>query len=78
LAASEDFRRSSNAERQGLYETLVMLATQPLAGYQEGLETGDAETLATYQALAGDLLTTLFEVSPDDLTFTASGVIVRR
>jgi len=78
LAASEDFRRSSNAERQGLYETLVMLATLPLAGHQEGLETGDAATQATYQALAGDLLTTLFEVSPDDLTFTATGVIVDR
>lgn len=55
-----------------------MLATLPLAGHQEGLETGDAATQATYQALAGDLLTTLFEVSPDDLTFTATGVILGR
>ena len=78
LAESPDFQRSSHAERQGFYETLVVLATLPLAGYQEGLETGDAETLATYQALAGDLLSTLFDVAPDEVRFTADGLIVGR
>lgn len=78
LAESPDFQRSSHAERQGFYETLVVLATLPLAGYQEGRETGDAETLATYQALAGDLLSTLFDVAPDEVRFTADGLIVGR
>jgi hypothetical protein len=78
LAGSQDFQRSSHAERQGFYETLVMLATLPLAGYQEGRETGDAETLATYRALAGELLSTLFDAAPDEVRFTADGLIVGR
>ncbi|MCF4970653.1 DUF6683 family protein [Nostoc sp. CMAA1605] len=77
FGASSAFQALNSQERQKLYETFVLMATLPLAGYTVATEQNDQELLNTYREIAGVALETALGVRPDRLRFTATGLELR-
>ncbi|MGH1394688.1 MAG: DUF6683 family protein [Trichormus sp.] len=77
FGSSTAFKALNSQERQKLYETFVLMATLPLAGYQVAIEENDQELLNTYREIAGVALETALGVRPDRLRFTATGLELR-
>jgi hypothetical protein len=74
---SATFKKLTNKDRQQLYETLVLMATLPLAGYTVALEQKDEALMKTYRNLAGLALESALGVRPDRLKFTATSLELR-
>jgi hypothetical protein len=74
---SADFKKLSDKERQQLYETMVLMATLPLAGYAVAKETHDDALLQTYRGVAATALEVTLGVRPEKLTFTADSLELR-
>ena len=62
-----ELRNVSNRDKQNFNNMAVGFAGILLAGYVEGKQTGDAETLANYRKLAGGLINLVLKVDPDKL-----------
>ncbi|MBD1859229.1 MULTISPECIES: DUF6683 family protein [Leptolyngbya] len=77
FGSSATFKALNSQERQKLYETFVLMATLPLAGYTVATEEKDQELLETYRSIAGVSLETALGVRPDRLRFTATGLELR-
>ena len=77
FGSSEAFKALNNQERQKLYETFVLMATLPLAGYVVAVEENDQALLQTYREIAGVALESALGVRPDRLRFTATGMELR-
>lgn len=74
---SAEFKRLSDKERQQLYETMVLMATLPLAGYMVAKETHDDALLQTYRGVAATALEVTLGVRPEKLRFTADSLELR-
>ena len=74
LASSNAFAKMSNAQRQQLYEYLVVLGTLPLAGATQAQQSGNKKEEAAYRQLASALVKTLFGIQVDQMTLTSSGL----
>jgi hypothetical protein len=74
---SAEFKKLSDKERQQLYETMVLMATLPLAGYAVAKETHDDALLQTYRGVAATALEVTLGVRPDRLHFTADSLELR-
>jgi hypothetical protein len=74
---SAEFQALSDAQRQQLYETFVLMATLPLAGYMVAKETNDDALLQTYREVAATALETTLGVRPSELRFTANSLETR-
>jgi hypothetical protein len=74
---SAEFKRLSDKERQQLYETMVLMATLPLAGYMVAKETHDDALLQTYRGVAATALEVTLGVRPEKLHFTADSLQLR-
>jgi hypothetical protein len=77
FGSSAAFQALNSQERQKLYETFVLMATLPLAGYVVAVEENDQALLQTYREIAGVALESALGVRPDRLRFTATGLELR-
>src|SRR5258707_14071277 len=66
----------SDRKKQEMYEALVLFTGLALATYQEGKQSGNAETVKTSQQLAGQNLLAVMGISPDKITFNNQGLII--
>lgn len=64
----------SDADKQQVYETLIVFSGLVYAGYLEGKQSGNQQTAAVYRQLAGTLIETVLQTSPDKLKFGANGL----
>jgi hypothetical protein len=67
LDALPEVAEVSNADKQAFDNLLIGFAGMLLAGYTEGKQGGDAETLAVYRQLAGELIRLVLKVEPEKL-----------
>lgn len=63
----------SNSDKQEIYETLVAFSGMLLVGYVTAKEAGDRATLNIYRELAGKLIQTVLQTSPDKVRFGPDG-----
>ena len=66
----------SDRQKQEMYEALVLYTGFALAAYQEGKQTGNAETVKVSQQLAGQNLLAVTGLSPDKISFTNEGLSI--
>jgi len=64
----------TDRQKQEMYETLVIFTGFALATYQEGKQSGSAETVKVSQQLAGQNLLAVTGISPDKISFSARGL----
>ncbi|MCU0700252.1 MAG: hypothetical protein MUC96_27405 [Myxococcaceae bacterium] len=75
---SPEFRKLTDVEKQKLYETMVLMATLPLAGYMVAKEHHDDELLQQYRAIAATALEVTLGVRPDRLYFTENSLELKQ
>jgi hypothetical protein len=68
----------SDRKKQEMYEALVIYTGFALAAYQEGKQTGNAESVKVSQQLAGQNLQAVTGISPDKINFTDQGLSIDR
>lgn len=68
------FRAMGARQRQDLYETLVILAYLPLIGVRDAEARQLPERVALFRGFASQGLQTLLGVTPEAMTFTATGL----
>ncbi len=68
----------SDLQKQEMYETLVLFTGFALAAYQEGKQSGNAESLKVGRQLAGQNLLAVTHISPDKISFTDQGLRIER
>src|SRR5437660_1377687 len=66
----------SDRQKQEMYEALVLYTGFALAAYQEGKQTGNAESVKVSQQLAGQNLQAVTGISPDKINFTDQGLSI--
>jgi hypothetical protein len=77
LSTDEAFLASGDLERQSLYETLVGLAVFTTIGIEAGIESEDPELVQAFQELAAGFLESLLGAPIDQISFDASGLVIR-
>ena len=70
------FEGVTDHQKQEMYETLVSLAGLTDVWYQQAKQAGNEATAKLSQKLAGALLQGVTQVSPDNISFTASGLTI--
>ena len=78
LVEGNAFNGVSDRQKQEMYEALVLFTGFALAAYQEGKQTGNAESLKVGQQLAGQNLLAVTGISPDKINFTDQGLSIER
>lgn len=76
LGESNALSSMSDRKKQEMYETLVLFTGFTLATYEEGKQSGNAETVKTSQQLAGQNLLAVIGISPDKINFTNQGLSI--
>lgn len=76
LGGMPEASKLSDIEKQQMYETLVSLSGLALAGYAESKNSGNAETLLLYRALAGAMIQSVLKTDPSKLKFTPDGLTI--
>lgn len=71
-----DVAEVSNADKQAFDNLMVGFSGMLLAGYTQGKQTADAETLAMYRELAGQLIRLVLKVEPDRLRLENGRIVV--
>jgi hypothetical protein len=71
-----DLAGTSDHDKQSFDDMLVGFGGLLLAGYTEGKQTQDAETLAAYRELAGQLIQMVLKVEPDRLRIENGKIVV--
>ena len=66
----------SDRKKQEMYETLVLFTGFTLATYEDGKQSGNAETVKTSRQLAGQNLLAVIGISPDKINFTNQGLSI--
>lgn len=62
-----EFAKLANKEKQGFNNMLVGFSGILLAGYSEGKQTNNTETLASYKKLAGMLIELVLKTDPENI-----------
>lgn len=72
-----EFATVANKEKQGYNNMLIGFAGLLLAGYTEGKQTGDAETLASYKKLAGMLIEMVLKTDPEKIRIENGQIVMK-
>ena len=68
----------TDRQKQEMYEALVLYTGFALAAYEEGKQSGNAESVRVGRQLAGQNLLAVTGISPDKITFTDQGLSIER
>ncbi len=74
LAELPEMSQMSDRDKQEMYDTLISFSGLVLAGYMNGKETNDPATQQAYRLLAGSLIQTVLQISPDEMRFGRDGL----
>ncbi len=77
LDETPEFATVANKDKQGYNNMLIGFSGLLLAGYSEGKQTGDADTLANYKKLAGMLIEMVLKTSPDNLRVENNQIVMK-
>ncbi len=69
IDAVPDFAKASNKDKTTINDLLVGFSALPLATYMEAKQSGNAETLQTARALAGEMIKLVLKTEPDKFRF---------
>ena len=76
LAENAGFQQMANADRQRLYETLVILGSLPTTGVGDAAEKKDPEQAEMFRELAGQYVQTLLGVPVGKIRLTPAGFTI--
>lgn len=76
LLSNASFKKLSNAQKQEMNDTLVILAHFVALGYDHCKEKGDQDGMAAYKRLANFNLKTLLNVDPSRIRLEKEGLVV--
>lgn len=71
------FASVSNKDKQGYHNMLIGFAGLLTAGYLEGKQNGDAETLANYKKLAGMLIEMVLKADPEKMIVENGRIVLK-
>lgn len=69
IDAVPDFAKASNKDKTTINDLFVGFSALPLATYMEAKQSGNAESLKTAQALAGEMIKLVLKTDPEKLKF---------
>lgn len=72
-----EFSKLANKDKQGFNNVLVGFSGMLLAGYSEGKQNNDAETLAAYKKLAGMLIEMVLKTDPENITIENNQIVLK-
>lgn len=72
-----EFATVSNKNKQGFNNVLVGFSGLLLAGYSEGKQNSDAETLASYKKLAGVLIEMVLKTDPENIRLENGQIVMK-
>jgi hypothetical protein len=78
LVGGNALRGVTDRQKQEMYEALVLYTGFALAAYEEGKQSGNAESVRAGQLLAGQNLLAVTGISPDKINFTDQGLSIER
>ena len=78
LVNGNAFSGVTDRQKQEMYESLVLFTGFALAAYQEGKQSGNAESVKIGEQLAGQNLLAVTGISPDKISFTNQGLSIER
>jgi hypothetical protein len=78
LVGGNALRDVTDRQKQEMYESLVLFTGFALAAYEEGKQSGNAESVKVGQQLAGQNLQAITGLSPDKINFTDQGLSIER
>ena len=78
LVGGNALRGVTDRQKQEMYEALVLYTGFALAAYEEGKQSGNAESVRVGRQLAGQNLLAVTGISPDKITFTDQGLSIER
>ena len=76
LDETPGFADLSNKEKQGFNNVMIGFGGILLAGYAEGKQNADAETLANYRKLAGMLIEMVLKTDPKNLRLVNGQIVM--
>ncbi len=77
LLENAAFQAKTDRQRQELYETLIIHGYLPLYGVKQGREEKNPDQVARFQTFARQGLKTVLGATPEEMTFTPTGVVFR-
>jgi hypothetical protein len=72
-----EFKNVSNRDKQNFNNMTVGFAGLLLAGYLEGKQTGNADTVASYRKLAGVLLQMVLKTDPENIKIENGQIVMK-
>lgn len=72
-----EFAKVSNKDKQAYNNMLVGFSGMLLAGYSEGKQSGDADTLATYKKLAGSLVQMVLKMDAENIQIENGQIVMK-
>lgn len=72
-----EFAKVSNKDKQAYNNMLIGFSGMLLAGYSEGKQSGDADTLATYKKLAGNLVQMVLKTDAENLRVENDQILIK-
>jgi hypothetical protein len=72
-----DLATLSNKDKQGFNNVMIGFGGILLAGYTEGKQNANAETLASYKKLAGMLIEMVFKTNPENLRLEDGQIVMK-
>ena len=77
LDETPEYATVSNRDKQGFNNMLIGFSGLLIAGYSEGKQTGDADTLATYKKLAGMLIEMVLKTDPENIRIENGQILMK-
>ena len=72
-----EFKSVSNRDKQNFNNMTVGFAGLLLAGYLEGKQTGNAETIASYRKLAGEMIKMVLKTDPENIKVENGQIVMK-
>ncbi|MCM3870733.1 MAG: hypothetical protein ND895_08575 [Pyrinomonadaceae bacterium] len=72
-----EFATVANKDKQSFNNLMIGFSGLMLAGYLEGKQNNDAETIATYRKLAGVLINMVLKTNPDNITVENNQIVMK-
>ena len=75
---SPDFANLSNREKQELYDTVIALGGLAYAGYLEGKNSGDQDTVEAYRKISGNMIELVLKTKPENIRFRNEELVIKQ
>ena len=72
-----EFATVANKDKQGFNNMLIGFSGLLIAGYSEGKQNNDADTLATYKKLAGMLIEMVLKTDPENIRIENNQIVMK-